>query len=245
MLVQLALVAQVVVASSLPATLANGDEAFVRIDYPAAVSIYEEVLQSQPSDPETLWRLARVYVCMAEVTPAPERANLLSTAEKYARACIGLAPERGEGHTWLAGALGYEALDAPAADQIRLSNEIVGELDRALAINPNDDAAYSIKGSFYRALGNIGWFRKELAAIFVGKVPDGGFPEAEAALKKAVELAPDIMRHQYELGVLYMDMGKSEEAIQCFERASRLPVRVAIDRPRLEKVKGFLAQLKK
>ncbi len=228
-----------------PDALVSGDEAFVRIDYPGAVSLYEEALLGREGDPEVLWRLSRVYVCMAEVAPEDQQHALLTSAEQYARACIAAAPDRAEGHTWLAGALGYLALSASAGDQIRLSNELVQEVNRALAIDPRDDAAYSIEGSFYRALGNIGWLRKKLASIFIGKIPDGGFEEAEAALLRAVTIAPDIMRHQYELGVLYMDMGRNDEAVQYLERASKLPVRVAIDRPRLEKIKELLGRLRK
>ena len=227
-----------------PGTTVSGDDAFLRIDYPDAALAYESALKDRPGDPDLLWRLARVYTCMAEVEAGEQRKNHLKKAEYFARECVRVAPERGEGHTWLAGVLGYRALDAGATDQIVLSNELLDELDRALAINPEDDAAYSIRGSFFRALGNVGWLRKQLAALFIGKVPEGGFEEAEAALKRAVALAPDIMRHHYELGVLYLDMGHKEEAAKCFEAAITLPVRVAIDRPRREKARELLSEIR-
>jgi len=224
--------------------LADGDQAFARIDYAAAISCYEEALRAHQGDPEVLWRLSRVYVCEAEVAGERAQPDLLNLAEQYARQCVAAAPDRAEGHTWLAGALGYIALRSPAGDQIKLSHELVQEVDRALAINPRDDAAYSIKGSFYRALGNIGWLRKKLASIFLGSVPEGGFEEAEQALQRAVALAPDIMRHQYELGVLYLDMGKVDDAAKCLQQASTLPVRVAIDRQRQVKIRELLQELK-
>jgi tetratricopeptide (TPR) repeat protein len=239
----LVLVLALLVQGESPATLAIGDEAFLRIDYPIAVSIYETLLTERPEDPEILWRLARVYTCMAEVSNGDEAKRQLKKAEDYARECILSAPSRAEGHTWLAGVLGYRALDAGATDQVILSNELVYELDKALAINPNDDAAYSIRGSFYRALGNIGWLRRSLAGLFIGKVPEGGYPEAEDALKHAIALAPGIMRHHYELGVLYLDMGRKPQAAECFERAISCSVQVAIDRPRLEKAKDLLSGL--
>jgi tetratricopeptide (TPR) repeat protein len=241
----LILVLGLLVQGEAPATVAVGDEAFLRIDYPEAISIYETLLRERPEDPEILWRLARVYTCMAEVSEGDEAKRQLKRAEVYARECIRCAPSRAEGYTWLAGVLGYRALDADVTDQVVLSNELVNELDKALSINPNDDAAYSIRGSFYRALGNIGWLRRSLAALFIGKVPEGGFPEAEEALKHAIALAPVIMRHHYELGVLYLDMDRREEAAACFERAISCSVIVAIDRPRLEKAKEFLSELQK
>lgn len=233
----------ILLQSDLPATIGNGDQAFLRIDYPQSVLIYETIQRNRPDDPELLWRLARVHTCIAEVDTGDEQQRQLKKAEHYARECVRIAPEKAEGHTWLAGVLGYKALDASATDQIILSNELVYELDQALAINPDDDAAYSIQGSFYRALGNVGWLRRKLATLFIGKVPEGGFQEAEDALKHAIALAPDIMRHRYELGLLYLDMGRKEEAARCFEAAIALPVRVAIDRPRREKARTFLSEL--
>ena len=228
----------------LPAAVAAGDDAFSHIDYPAAVATYETALRADHSDPELLWRLARVYVCMAETQPADSQQALLDRAAGYARDCIRIAPHKAEGHTWLAGALGYLALRAGAKEQIRLSRELVRETDTAIAIDPDDDAAYSIQGSFYRALGNVGWLRKGLASVFLGSVPDGGFEDAERALKKAVSIAPDVMRHAYELGILYIDMGKKDDAVEWLERASKLPVRVGIDRPRLQKIRDLLAELR-
>jgi len=122
---------------------------------------------------------------------------------------------------------------------------LLREVDAALALNPNDDAAYSIKGSFYRAIGNVGWFQRQLAAIFVGRIPKGGFEEAEVALKKAVALAPDVMRHSYELGILYIDMDRKDDARKILKRAAALPIRVAIDRPRLKRIQELLTTMAK
>jgi len=225
------------------ANVAPGDEAFFRIEYPAAISAYEEELHSYPDDPALLWRLARVYVCAGEVTEGEEGEAYFRSAERYARRCISSDSASVEGHTWLAASLGYRALSAGLKDQVRLTNELYDEVRKAIALDPGNDAAYSILGSFYRALGNVGWLQRHVAAVLLGGIPDGGFAEGEAALKKAISLAPDVMRHQYELGVLYLDWDRNEEARAVLERAATLPIRVAIDRPRLAKIKQLLASL--
>jgi tetratricopeptide (TPR) repeat protein len=228
-----------------PARLVAGDAAFAQMDYRGAVREYQGALSETPNDPVLLCRLSRAYVCIGEVEQKQqEREAVLRKAESCARECVRKDPQSGEGHTWLAAALGYLALEVGLRDQVSLSNELLAATDRALAINPKDDIALSIRGSFYRALGNIGWFKKQLAALFVGNIPDGGFAEAEQYLIEAVEIAPDIMRHRYELGILYVDMGRIPEACAQFARAMKLPVRVAIDRPRLEKVRAFLEEFR-
>ena len=223
--------------------LAAGDESFLRMEYPAAIEFYSAALDQRPDDPELLWRLARVHVCKGEILEGDKRTTECKQAELYARQCIAADSTRAEGHSWRAAALGYIALDAGKSEQVTLSHELIREVERAISLNPNDDAAYSIKGSFYRALGNVSWFQRQLAAIFVGKVPIGGYDEAEVALKKAIALAPTVMRHEYELGILYMDMDRKEEAKKVLEHAASLPIRVAIDRPRLKKIQDLLVEL--
>ncbi len=225
--------------------VAGGDEAFVRLDYPAAVREYDRGLVVNPGDAGLLWRLARVYVCMAETAAEPDRSRWLHCAEENARRSIVADSTLSGGHTWRAAALGYIALEAGMSEQVRLAREILAETETALALNPRDDAAYSIRGSLYRALGNAGWLRRQFARLFVGELPPGGYEEGEAAFLKAVVIAPDVMRHQYELGVLYLDWGRLPEARRALERARELPVRVAIDRPRQQKIGELLDQIRK
>ncbi|MEO8168960.1 MAG: hypothetical protein ABI623_11980, partial [bacterium] len=164
-------------------------------------------------------------------------------AETYARRSILVDSTKSESHTWLAAALGYLALNAGVKEQVRLTNELQVEINKALSLNPENDAAYSIRGSFYRALANVSWFQRQLASIFLGSVPEADFEDGEKAFKKAIALAPDVMRHHYELGVLYLDWDKKVEAKKSLERAATLPLRVAIDKPRLSKIKALLLSL--
>ena len=223
--------------------ISAGDQAFLRIDYPAAISIYEMTLQSEPDNVELLWRLSRAYVCMGEVADERQQMKLFKVAEEYARRCIALDSAKAEAHTWLAGALGYEAWYSGVAEQVRISHELIAELDRALALNPDDDIAYSIRGSFYRALGHVGWLKRQIAALFLGGIPAGGFEEGETALLKAAAISPRTMRHLYELGILYLDMNRKDDAKRVLQHASTLPVQTAIDRPRIVKIRKLLEKL--
>ena len=91
-----------------------------------------------------------------------------------------------------------------------------------------------------RVYPNLHRERKNLAALFLGSVPPGGYAESEVALRKAIEFAPLVMRHQYELAILYIDWGREEEAVEVLRRAAQLPVQVASDVPRLKKIRSLL-----
>ena len=106
---------------------------------------------------------------------------------------------------------------------MRLCTVIRQELDCAIELNPRDDIAWSILGTFYRNLGNVSWIERRLATLFLGELPEGGYVESERALKQAIALAPRVIRHHFELGVLYQDMGRDSDAVGEFKRAVLLP----------------------
>ena len=113
-----------------------------------------------------------------------------------------------------------------------------------MLLKPDDDIAYTILGSFYRALGNVSWIERQLASVFLGNLPDGGYPEAEVALKKAIALAPGTLRHRQELGMLYIDWGKDELAtVGPPGVAAACPVVLASDEADKQRIREALADL--
>jgi len=229
--------------SEFMSSMDAGDREFTSLHYPSAVSIYDSLLASAPDNADILWRLARVHVCLGDITPRDQREPLYRKAEAYARRAIQANSVNGFGYTWLAAALGNIAMYEGSKTKVKLSHEIKEKLDRAIALNRGDDIAYSILGSFYRALGNISWIEKQLANIFLGSLPDGGYEEAESSLKEAIRLAPNVIRHRHELGMLYFDMDREEDALQEFREAVHLPLTLASDRRRIERMKERLAEL--
>jgi tetratricopeptide (TPR) repeat protein len=222
-------------------SIRNGDTAFARMEYPEAMREYKQGLEST-AGASLLWRIARLYVLMSEVAVEPETSTLLDSALVYARASIRADSTDAGGYTWLAGALGYRALTADMPDRLLLSVQLLAALDSALLLQPSNDVALSITGSFYRALGNVGWIQRQLGELLFGDIPDGGYKEAEDALLRAIAIAPDVMRHRYELAVLYLDMERDEDAKTELLRASTLPIRIASDRPRLLKIAELLQE---
>ena len=223
--------------------LKNGDDAFLRQEYEEAVSVYESALPSSDAKAELLWRIARCYISIGDVAKREEREQYYRKAETYATRAVKEDSLNSDAHCWRAVSLGYIAMHEGVRSKVQLCNEIKGELDIAIQLNPDNDVAYSILGTFYRALGKVGWLEKQIAALLLGGLPSGGFPEAEQALKKAIELAPNIIRHRFELGQLYLDMERNEEAKKIFLSAIDLPPVLASDHRRIERMKRKIEEL--
>jgi len=228
---------------SPPSSLERGDEEFARINYMLAGAIYDSVLTTSADSASVLWRLARVYVCMADVAPQDAKLDLYRQAEACAQRCIFADSMKSEGHTWRAAALGNIAMFEGGKTKVKLCYVIKKELDCSISLNPDDDIAYSILGSYYMALGSVSWIERQLAAIFLGSLPEGGYDESERALKKAIALAPGAIRHHFELGDLYMQQDRNQEALEEFQRVVILPVRLASDERTQHSAAGLIKNL--
>ncbi len=214
----------------------EGDVYFVQMNYKEAIARYEK----EPGSAEAQWKIARANICIVDISQKEEKRAYIINAEKASRKSIAINYNLGEGHTWLAATLGNKAIFEGSKSKVLLCYEIKKELDIALKLNPNDDVAYSILGTYYRVLGNISWLEKQLADIFIGKIPPGGYPDSEAALKKAIALSPRTIRHWYEIGKLYDTWGKEDLARSFFKKGAQLPPQVESDRKRLKEMNDYL-----
>jgi tetratricopeptide (TPR) repeat protein len=222
----------------------TGDQLYVQLRYEEALRAYERELSAAPGNPALLWRMARVHIAMGEVAEGKEKEEHYRSAERYARESVRADSLQAPGHSWLAAALGNIAFYEGSRTKVRLANDIRRELDVAIALDSTDDIAWSILGSFYRALGNVSWIERQLANVFLGSLPEGGYEEAEVALQRATTLAPTVIRHRFELALLYTDWDRPELARASLERCLTLPVQVASDRRVLARASKMLEEMK-
>jgi tetratricopeptide (TPR) repeat protein len=219
-----------------------GDEAFARMDYDAALKQYDSVLHAIPPHPELLWRLARLHIAMGDVAEKNDQMEHYRDAEASARQCTGLDTTNSAGYAWLAAALGSIAMDAGSRRKVELANEIKRCLDRAVALNPNNDIAWSILGTFYRSLGGVSWIERQLANLLLGSLPEGGYEESEEAFQRAIAIAPSTIRHRFELALLYEQTDRLDLAGAEYAQCLRLLPQMASDRKRKEDALKWLRE---
>jgi tetratricopeptide (TPR) repeat protein len=222
-----------------------GDREFAAMNYPAAIAAYDSLLRSSSVTDSSgiLWRLARVHICLGDVMEGDSSRHHYHTAETFARRSMQLDSASSEVRTWYAAAIGSVALHEGAKAKVRTAWEIKRQVDCAIALNPENDIAYSILGSFHRSLGGVSWIERSLASLFVAKLPEGSFEEGEKALRRAIELNPRTPRYYYELGLLYLDWDKKRFAKEVLTRSVALPFVTARDKQNKTDAERRLAAL--
>jgi Tfp pilus assembly protein PilF len=113
-----------------------------------------------------------------------------------------------KGHLFLSIAIGRVALDAGAKERVKLSKEVKSEVDKALAIDTQDDAAWHVLGRWHRRLSSLSWIEK---------------------IKRAIQLNPSHINHHLELAITYEKMGRKDLAAAEYNQVLELPVKDADD----------------
>jgi tetratricopeptide (TPR) repeat protein len=229
-----------------PSALASADRAYMALDYKTADSLYTAIIQTEPSNADVYWKLSRLNICIAESflpTQTARRMPFYTKAVEYARKSVTIDSTNAGGHTWLAASLAVKADRIGAKEKLRLANQIKRELDKALRLNPNDDVAWSMLGSYYRQTSKISWFNRLVGNTFVGSVPEANAKAAEQAFRKAISLNPRVIRHHHEFALLLIDQHRQSEALQILQTAVNKPVLMKSDVRRLEEIRALIQQL--
>ncbi|MBN1929631.1 MAG: hypothetical protein JW764_08835 [Chlorobiaceae bacterium] len=229
-------------------TLDEADKAFKAMQYSAADSLYNCLVPVAPESSDLYWKLARLNISIAEAIPPNERQQRMpfyAKAVEYGRKAVQLDENNANAHTWLAAALALKADKIGAKEKLARAAEIKRELDKALALNPNDDVAWSMLGSYNYQASQIGWFSRFMGSTFVGKMPKGNLEEAEKNFKKAISLNPRVIRHYHELAKVYLAKDRKKDALDILLAAENKPVLMKSDIRRLEEIRKLIAKLKK
>jgi len=227
------------------ASIELSDEAFQKINYESAAAILEKLYLKDSSEAELLWRMARLNICIGDAIACEKRetrAVYYDKAVKYGRKAVAADKKNAQAHAWLAAAYGVKAENSDTKERIKLANQIKQEIDLSLELDSTNGIAYSILGSYHRIIADIGWFERMIANTFLGSVPDGQYEEAEVAFKKAIKLQPNVLRHYHEFALLYLDMGKDEEAIKLLKAALKKPILMKNDKKRKLEIKALLKE---
>ncbi len=177
----------------------------------AAEHIWADRLTRDPKDFESAWKLARARYWLGGHAPEQERKSLFEGGIAAGRSAIALAPNKPEGHFWVAANMGALAESFGARQGLKYRGDIKNELETVLRLDP----AFQ-EGSADRALGR--WYFK-VPGLF-----GGSKKKSEEHLRKSLTYNPNSTASLYFLAETLADMSRKDEARAALEKVIAAPL---------------------
>jgi tetratricopeptide (TPR) repeat protein len=189
-----------------------------------ALPLYLAAEKLEPKNPELLVRIARQYrYLMTDASDTPEKLRLGRMALEYSTRAAACGPKDCDAQLAPAITLGKMLPYLPTKQQIVASPQIKESVDKALAVDSHNDTAWHVLGRWNRVLAEVSSAKRLVAGLVYGQLPKGSIEEAEQDMKKAIAINPHRLMHYIELGRIYAQMGKKEEAREVINKGLAMP----------------------
>jgi tetratricopeptide (TPR) repeat protein len=204
--------------------IAKGDIYDRQLNAQKALSCYLPANELKPNDADLLVRIARQYRhLMTDASSKNEKLRLGNISLQYAQRAADLAPKSAEAQLSPAISYGKMLPYLGSKDQVAASPRIKAAVDRALQLDPSNDTAWHILGRWNRVLADINVIKRVVAKALYGDLPVTTNEEAERCLKKAIAINSNRLIHYIELGRIYAQMGRKEEARKYILKGLSMP----------------------
>jgi tetratricopeptide (TPR) repeat protein len=195
------------------ALIAKGDQFDEQLKEKEALQCYLPANRLEPDNVDLLVRIARQYRhLMSDTTSKTEKLRLGNISLQFAQHAAALAPKDAEAQLSPAISYGKMLPYMTSKDQIAASPRIKAAVDRTLQLDPQNDTAWHILGRWDRVLANVNVVKRLLAKALYGDLPVTTNEQAATCLRKAIAINPNRLIHYIELGRIYAEMGRKEEA---------------------------------
>ena len=202
-----------VLGDTAKALIAKGDVYDQQLNAQKALDYYLPANKMEPDNVDLLVRIARQYRHMiSDTSSKSEKLRLGNISLQYAQRAAELAPNSAEAQLSPAISYGKMMPYMGSKDQVAASPRIKAAVDRTLQLDPSNDTAWHILGRWNRVLADVTVLKRVMAKALYGDLPVTSNEEAEKCLQKAIAINPNRLIHYIELGRIYAQMGRKEEA---------------------------------
>ncbi len=237
--------------SEVSQLLQQADALFASFQSGEALKALLRVLELDPDHHEALSKIARAYMDFGDMIPESDpnwrekRLKQYLIAEDYGRKAVKADPNGTWGHFYIAASLGKIAMHSSVSKQIDLAEEIRAEVEKAIALDPQNGFAYHVYGVWHRRMAEIGQMSRVLASTFLWRsIPKGSMETSVKYLKKAIFLNPTVISHHLELAKTYIALGKWELARALLKSSLALPVQYSDDSINKKEAEQLLREVK-
>ena len=203
----------------------EGDLCDAKLEASGALKCYLPAEKLAPENVPLLTRIARQYRhLMADATTKEEKLRLGNVSLDYAKRAATLGPTDSEAQLSPAISYGKMMPILSSKEQIDATPKIKAAADKAIALDPRNDLAWHILGRWNRILADMSGLKRSLAGAIYGKLPTGTNEEAARCLEKAISINHNRLIHYVELGRIYAQMGRKEDARRMFTKGISMPI---------------------
>ena len=191
----------------------KGDFFYAKLQAAEALKFYLPAEKREPNNVRLLVHISREYRhLMSDARTQDEKLRLGRIAVDYANHSVALAPKDPEAQ--LAVAISYGKVQAFEGNRERFKAVYVikDAVDKVIELDPHEDLGWHVLGRWHKELADVDPFRRAAAQLMYGKLPDSTYKEAATCFEKAIELSPNRLMHYIELGRVYAQMGRINEA---------------------------------
>jgi len=237
--------------SEISQLLQKADTFYASFKAKEALNELLKVLQLDPQNSEALSKMSRVYVDFGDMIPESgadwqeKKLKQYLIAEEYARKAVKADPNGTWGHFYVAASLGKIAVQSSIPKQIDLAREIQTEIEKAIALDPQNGYAYHVYGVWHRKMAEIGKMSRLLSvAVLWRSVPKGNLEKSVEYLKKALSFNPTVISHHLELARTLVGMGQYQPARNELKSAQELPIQFSDDSLNKREAQQLLQEIK-
>ena len=240
------MVALLMLIMAVDPLIQKGDSLFSILKYEEALKQYQMAYEKDKGNYEVLWRLSMAYLNIGEgLENEKEREAYFNKALEFAQRATQVNPEGDWGWTYLAAVNGRIALSKGGKEKVKYAMIIKDAVNKALKLNPNNDLANFIWGSYNFEAATLNPVLRSFAKTLFGEVPQGTIEDAEKYIKKAIELNPGRIQYHYELARVYEHQNKTEQAKEVLKKAVTLKPQTREDYKYLEQARKMLEKLER
>ena len=237
--------------SEISLLLQRADALYAAFKTKEALQALSRVLELDPQHHEALSKTARVYLEFGDMIPETEtnwqekKLKQYQIAEEYARKAVKADPNGTWGHFYIAASLGKIAGQSSVSTQIDLAEEIRAEVEKAIALDPQNGFAYHVYGIWHRRMAEVGGMSRMLASTFLWRsIPKGTFEQSVDYLQKAIALNSTVIGHRLEIAKSYIGLSKWQVARDALKVTLELPIQFSDDPNHKKEAQQLLEEIK-
>jgi tetratricopeptide (TPR) repeat protein len=218
-------------ASDIRADLQKADQLEDSDRLSEALEILKTVEQSDPDNPEVLYRISNVNSESVDTaSDEKQKKNYAQTALKYAKQAVEKGPGLSEAHLSLAIASGKITDFVDNRTKMEYSRVNQSEAEKAVQLNPKNDLAYLVLAKWNFEMSDLNPILRGIAQMLYGQVPASSQETAVEYFKKAIAIAPNRIIHHFGYAQALDRMGKKEEARGEYQKVLQLTATDSEDR---------------